>query len=69
MKLLVSVGRYLWKFFVGDALQLIGLIVAFGLVALLVHPLRAWAGVAALVLVMAVIWIDAFRLHTSGRKW
>lgn len=69
MNAIIGFGRYLWKFFVGDSIQLIGLIVAFLLVALLVHPLGAWAGVLALVLVMAVIWIDAFRMHASGRKW
>lgn len=69
MKPVIDLGRYLWRFFVGDAFQLIGLMVTFAIVGLLVRPLGAWAGGVAMVLVMAVVWLDAFRRHAAGQKW
>lgn len=61
MKAIAGLGRYLWHFFVGDVLQLGGLTVAFAVVALLARPLGTWAGLAAFVLVLAVVWADVFR--------
>ena len=69
MKLIKDFGRYLWRFFVGDSFQLWGLVVAFAIVAVLAHPLGAWDGGLALLLVMAVVWIDVFRRAASGQKW
>jgi hypothetical protein len=59
--LLANIGRYLWGFFVGDSFQIIALIVAFGVVALLAHPLGAWDGLVAFAFVAAVVCIDAWR--------
>ena len=61
MNRIEAIGRYLWKFFVGDTLQLLGLAVAFVIVAALAHPLGPWDGVLAFALVMTVIWIDAWQ--------
>lgn len=68
MKLITATGRYLWKFFIGDTLQVLGLAAAFVIVAALVHPLGAWDGVLAFALVMAIIWIDVWkRAAAQGR--
>jgi hypothetical protein len=66
---IAAFGRYLWRFFVGDALQFVGLLVAFVVVALLAHPLGAWDGLVAFVLVLAVVWIDVLRRAASNQRW
>lgn len=62
MNVLANIGRYLWKFFVGDSFQFVALIVAFGIVALLAHPLGGWDGLVAFALVAAVVSVDAWRM-------
>jgi CBS-domain-containing membrane protein len=69
MNVIADFGRYLWKFFVGDSFQLIGLAVAFAIVGLLARPLGGWSGLLAFVLVLAVVWIDVFRRAAAGQKW
>jgi hypothetical protein len=64
----VAVARYIWRFFVGDLVQFVGLIVAFVLVALLARPLGAWDGLLAFVLVLAVVWIDVLRRSAPERR-
>ncbi len=61
MNTITAIGRYLWKFFIGDTLQLLGLAAAFVIVATLVKPLGPWDGVLAFVLVMVIVWIDAWK--------
>ncbi len=62
MNVLTKIGRYLWKFFVGDSFQFVALIVAFGIVALLAHPLGAWDGLVAFALVATIVSVDAWRM-------
>ena len=69
MKVFADFGRYLWRFFVGDSLQLVGLLVAFLIVGVLARPLGAWDGLLAFVLVLAVVWIDVLRRAASNQKW
>ncbi len=69
MKAIADFGRWLWRFFVGDPFQLVGLIVAFLIVAALARPLGGLDGLVAFVLVLAVVWIDVLRKHASGQKW
>lgn len=69
MRAIGDFGRWLWRFFVGDPFQLVGLIVAFLIVALLARPLGAVDGLVAFVLVLAVVWVDVLRRDASGQKW
>lgn len=58
---IAAIGRYLWKFFVGDTLQVLGLAAAFVIVAFVRPLLGPWDGVLAFALVMAIVWIDAWQ--------
>lgn len=66
--MIADFGRYLWHFFIGDSWQLGGLIVAMAIVGLLAHPLGAWDGVLAFLLVTAVVWSDVFRRSAAQRR-
>lgn len=68
MKAIVWLGRYLWRFFVGDIWQLACLAIAVLIVALLRPALGAVSGVLAFVLVAAVVWTDVFRRAAAQRK-
>lgn len=61
MRAIAGLARYFWRFFVGDAFQLVGLGAAVLIAALLAHSLRAWDGLLLFALVMAVIWLDVWR--------
>ena len=67
-RILQGLALYLWRFFVGDLWQLLGLAVAFALVAGLARPLGPWAGLLAFVLVVAVVWVDVLRRASQDAR-
>jgi len=67
VRAVVAVGRYLYRFFVGDLAQLVGLAVAMAVVALLRPLLGPWDGLLAFLLVGAVLSVDVVR-RAAGRR-
>lgn len=61
-------ARYLWHFFVGDSLQLLGLLGVFLIAALLRAPLGRWDGPLTFLLVMATVWLDVSQRAAAQRR-